>query len=108
MISTTAKAKRDRYNYYGGYGQTKDYDALAAEYVDERELKIAKEKSAKMSPKDKEVAKDLKKVAEGEDGEEKNEGDEEKKEGEEKKRRRRRIRKEGREAKSIKSSSQKV
>lgn len=63
MISTSAKARQDRYNYYGRY-HGKDYDALANEYVSERETKIAKEKSAKMSPKDKEAAKDLAKLAE--------------------------------------------
>lgn len=43
MISTTAKANRYRDYYYGRYSN-KNYDALAAEYVSEREAKIAKEK----------------------------------------------------------------
>ena len=42
MISTNAKANRYRDYYYGRYSN-KNYDALAAEYVNQREEKIAKE-----------------------------------------------------------------
>lgn len=58
MISTTAKANRYRDYYYGHNNQ--NYDKMAAEYVSEREAKIAKDKKAKMSAKDKAAAKDLK------------------------------------------------
>ena len=84
MISTNAKANRYR-DYYYGRGHNRDYDALAAEYVSQRENKIAKEKQAKMSAKDKEAANDLKKVAAGEGDvkEDKNEAGEEGEKGEE-------------------------
>ena len=61
MISTNAKANRYRDYYYGRYHE-KDYDKIAAEYVSAREAKIAKEKQAKMSAKDKEAAEELKKA----------------------------------------------
>lgn len=74
MISTNAKGGHYRDYYYGRYN-SKDYDSMAAEYVSQREAKISKEKSEKMSAKDKETAKDLKKVA----GEEKEGDDDDKK-----------------------------
>lgn len=52
MTSTRAKAKGYR-DYYYGRNAGKDYEKIAAEYVKEREAKIAKEKKANMSKSDK-------------------------------------------------------